>query len=137
YTSAIAQREDQILTDHKAKNELIVRNSSRLFMVFQVIAGILMIIAFKIIYDHVRLRNKTEQALNKSLKETSDYKYALNESSIVSITNEKGIIKHVNDNFCDISKYSRGELIGQAHNIIKSGFHTKEFLQGIWQTLEE
>ena len=137
YTSAIAQREDKILTDHKAKNDLIVRNSSRLFTVFQVIAALLLVVAFKMIYDHIKVRNKTERALNKSLKETSDYKYALNESSIVSITNEKGIIKHVNDNFCDISKYSRGELLGQDHNIIKSGFHTKEFLQGIWQTLEE
>ncbi len=137
YTSAIVQREDQILADHKAKNDLIVRNSSRVFTVFQVIAALLLVVAFKMIYDHIQLRNKTERALNKSLKETSDYKYALNESSIVSITNEKGIIKHVNDNFCDISKYSRGELLGQDHNIIKSGFHTKEFLRGIWHTLEE
>jgi two-component system sensor histidine kinase UhpB len=137
YTLAIEERENEILKQHKAQNVLIVSNSSRLFTVFQVIAGILMLLAFKMIYDHVRLRNKTEQALSKSLRETSDYKYALNESSIVSITNDKGIIKHVNDNFCNISKYSRGELLGQDHNIVQSGFHSKEFLDGIWQVLQQ
>ncbi|HEY5407119.1 MAG TPA: PAS domain S-box protein [Ginsengibacter sp.] len=133
----IEQRENQILTIHKAQNELIVRNSSRLFAVFQFIAAILLLVAFKMIYDHVRLRNKTEQALKKSLKETSDYKYALNESAIVSITDEKGIIKHVNDNFCKISRHTRGELLGQDHKIVNSGYHTKEFMRELWQTLQE
>ncbi len=137
YSLAIRQRENEILDEHKAQSDLIVSNSSRLFMVFQFIAAILMLVAFKIIYDHVQQRNRTEQALSKSLQETSDYKYALNESSIVSITNEKGIIKHVNDNFCNISKYSRAELLGQEYSIIQSGFHTKEFLHGISQTLEQ
>lgn len=137
YSSVIRQRENELLNEHKVQNELIVRNSSRLFMAFQVIAAILMLVAFKIIYDHVQQRNKTEQALGKSLRETSDYKYALNESSIVSITNEKGIIKHVNDNFCNISKYSREELLGKDYSIIQSGFHTKEFLDGLLQTLKQ
>ena len=136
-TSAIEQKENQMFKDYKAQNDLIVRNSSRVFTVFQVIAVILLLVAFKMIYDHIRLRNKAEQALNKSLKETSEYKYALNESSIVSITNKKGIIRHVNDNFCNISKYSRGELLGQDHSIIQSGYHSKEFLDEIWQTLNQ
>jgi PAS domain S-box-containing protein len=133
--SDIEEEENQVLDRQKAEDELIVKNSSRLFTLFQVIAFLLMLAAFKMIYDHVRLRNKIEENLKKSLKEISDYKYALNESSIVAITDEKGIIKHVNDNFCKISKYSREELIGQDHRIINSAFHSKEFIRKLWQTI--
>jgi hypothetical protein len=57
---------------------------------------------------------KLELALLNSLKEINDYKYALDESSIVAITNQKGVITYVNDNFV-FQKYSREELIGQDH----------------------
>jgi PAS domain S-box-containing protein len=76
-----------------------------------------------------------EESLRKSLKETSDYKYALDESSIVAITDQKGIIKYVNNNFCKISKYSAEELIGQDHRIINSGHHSKEFIKNLWGTI--
>ncbi|HVT85186.1 MAG TPA: PAS domain S-box protein [Chitinophagaceae bacterium] len=80
-------------------------------------------------------RKKAEAALIQSLKEVSDYKYAINESSIVAFTDQKGIITHVNDNFCNISKYSREELIGQDHRIINSGYHSKEFIRDLWVTI--
>jgi len=80
-------------------------------------------------------RKKIEENLIHSLKEVSDYKYALDESSIVAITDEAGIIKHVNDNFCEISKYSREELIGNDHRIVNSGFHPKEFIRNMWVTI--
>jgi PAS domain S-box-containing protein len=80
-------------------------------------------------------RKEIEEHLTKSLKEISDYKYAIDESSIVAITDQKGIIKYVNNNFCKISKYSREELIGQDHRIINSGFHPKEFIRNLWVTI--
>jgi PAS domain-containing protein len=64
-----------------------------------------------------------ELALN-SLKEINDYKYALDESSIVAITNQR-VITYVNDNFVRFQKYSREELIGQDHRIVKSGSHPR------------
>ena len=83
----------------------------------------------------ITARKETEQHLEKSLKEISDYKYALDESSIVAITDQKGIIKHVNNNFCKISKYSAEELIGQDHRIINSGYHSKDFIRVLWVTI--
>jgi PAS domain S-box-containing protein len=80
-------------------------------------------------------RKQAEEQLERSLRETSDYRYALNESAIVAITDQKGIIIHANDNFCAISKFDREELIGQDHRIIKSGYHGKEFIQGLWKTI--
>jgi PAS domain S-box-containing protein len=80
-------------------------------------------------------RKNTELKLSQSLREVTDYKFALDEACIVAITDQKGIINYANDNFCAISKYSRDELIGQDHRIINSGHHSKEFIRSIWTTI--
>lgn len=88
-----------------------------------------------IFFKNVTERKKIEINLSHTLKEISDYKFALDEANIVAITDQKGIIHYVNDNFCRISKYSREELIGQDHRIINSGYHSKAFIKEIWSTI--
>ena len=76
-----------------------------------------------------------EETLRRSLKELADIKFALDEAAIVAITDQRGIISFANDRFCEISQYSREELIGQDHRIINSGYHPKEFIRQLWSTI--
>ena len=82
-----------------------------------------------------RLNRQLENQLQLSQTEVLDYKHALDESSIVAITDQKGIITHVNNNFCKISKYSKEELLGQDHRIINSKYHPKELIRDLWVTI--
>lgn len=69
---------------------------------------------------------------NKSLKR---FKGELSENTIVTITDDKGVIKYVNDYFCQVSQYSKDEIIGKTHSLINSGFHTKVFIKDLWDTI--
>ena len=88
-----------------------------------------------IFFKNVSERKNIELNLTRTMQEISHYKFALDEANIVAITDQKGVINYVNDNFCRISKYTRQELIGQDHRIINSGHHSKEFIKQIWLTI--
>ncbi|MDD2847724.1 MAG: PAS domain S-box protein [Desulfuromonadaceae bacterium] len=62
-------------------------------------------------------------------------RHAINQHAIVSATDENGTIVEVNDKFCAISGYSRRELIGKNHRIVKSGIHPDSLYQDMWATI--
>ena len=134
----IANKELLFQNEEKEKRaaELIIANKELLFQNEEKEKRAAeLIIANKELAFQNEEKEKRAAELIIANKVISDYKYALDESSIVATTNQKGIISYANNNLCKISKYSREELIGQDHRLINSGHHSKEFMQNLWSTI--
>ena len=93
--------------------------------------------ALLVLGKDITLERINEQELVTTIKELADFKFALDQSSIVAITDQMGKITYVNDKFCEISKYSRSELIGEDHHILNSGYHTNQFFRDMWRTIRK
>jgi diguanylate cyclase (GGDEF)-like protein/PAS domain S-box-containing protein len=78
--------------------------------------------------------NKNYKSENSNL--LSEYKKAVDLSNIVSKTNPKGVITYVNDKFCEISGYTRDELVGKPHNIIRHPDMSREAFKDLWDTIK-
>ncbi len=83
--------------------------------------------------------NEIQEKKNQKNKMTllKQYQKIIDKSSIISKTDKKGIITYVNDAFCEISGYSREELIGQNHNIVRAKDEPKETFRKLWQTIKK
>lgn len=77
-----------------------------------------------------------EQKIAEKAKEINDIRSALDESSIVSITDKNGVFSFLNSNFCTISKYTKEELIGKNQKII-SGNLSRNFTKKIYKTITD
>jgi PAS domain S-box-containing protein len=74
-------------------------------------------------------------ALQATVVRLEELRYALDQAAIVALTDHRGVITYVNDKFCEISKYSREELLGQDHRIVNSAYHSKDFMRTLWRTI--
>ncbi|MBK8961344.1 MAG: PAS domain-containing protein [Proteobacteria bacterium] len=75
------------------------------------------------------------QALAVTNAELDSLRNALDAHAIVSVTDEFGDIVHANDKFCEISGYTREELLGQNHRLLKSGVHGEETYRQLWNSI--
>jgi len=85
----------------------------------------------RVIDETIETKKEKKALLNMLMA----HRKAIESNIICSITDNKGIITYANDKFCEISKYTRRELLGSTHNIINSGYHTKAFFGNMWQTI--
>jgi PAS domain S-box-containing protein len=81
------------------------------------------------------LRRQHHQEDGATRSQLADFKRALDHAAIVAITDVSGRITYVNDTFCEISGYSREELLGQDHRVVNSSYHSKEFIRELWRTI--
>ncbi|MBN2250100.1 MAG: PAS domain-containing protein [Campylobacterales bacterium] len=68
--------------------------------------------------------------------EAIDEEFKFEQGLIVSSTDLKGIITYANRKFCEIAGYSRGELVGKNHNIVRHPDMPKAAFQELWDTLK-
>ena len=71
----------------------------------------------------------------KIQKEMENYKFALNNTAAVSMTDAKGEIIFVNDSFTLMSRYSMADLLGKNHRILNSNHHSADFWNNLWETI--
>ena len=72
---------------------------------------------------------------HQEIEYLSHLRFAIDQHAIVSIANAAGDIIDVNDKFCEISGYSREELIGKNHRLLKSAEHSPAFFRQMWMTI--
>lgn len=84
-------------------------------------------------YEHKLEKNLIE--LEKQAFNINQYQIALDESYIISMADPDGKIIHVNDNFIKISGYTKEELIGKNHNILRNPLMKDELFADLWQTI--
>lgn len=87
--------------------------------------------------SRARTLNTMNNNLFTALRELENQQFALDQHAIVSITNINGTIIYVNEKLCDISGYTRFELIGKDHRILNSGLHDKDFFKEMWTVISE
>lgn len=90
---------------------------------------------FLVVFHHVKDSSRVNKQQSYRIHELVDLKFALDESTIVVFTNQKGVITYVNEKFCEVSKYTAEELIGKDHRIINSNYHSKDFFAVLWRTI--
>ena len=83
----------------------------------------------------VRQKEESQKDLHAALTDLAHQKFALDQHAIVSITDVNGVITYANDKFCEISGYSRPEILGKSHRMIKSGAHHRSFYADMWSTI--
>lgn len=114
------------LKKQKNKEDSLIRKYLLLSLVF-------LILYIIIIYIREAISKKE---IEKLKKEVEQFVGVLNESTIVSKTDIDGKIIFVNDKFCKVSGYTKDELVGQSHNIVRHPDMPKEVFANLWKTIK-
>ena len=89
------------------------------------------------VLSKITVKLKLKKQVETNLWFLEQYQEATNNSSIVSKTDLRGVITYVNDAFCELSEYSRENLIGLSHNIVRHPKNPKSLYSNMWKTIKK
>lgn len=131
-----------ILADYSRITEIIVAREQakrKTLLTVIVVAAILIVISIFYSFSAARKSSKQVREKNKEINgiinDLNVLQYAFDQHSIVAVTDASGKITRVNEKFCELSGYSKSELLGNDHRIINSGYHTKQFFSDMWEKI--
>ncbi len=138
YQSELGDHENlnQQLTDLKSEVTASLRVSA-LWGGGGVLAGLIVLAMGRWLDKSRRKMIQMQKIESKLMRDLEIQKYALDQHSIVSISDIKGNIVYANDKLCELTGYARDELIGKNHRILKSGEHPPEFYRDLWKTIAQ
>ncbi|NVO05105.1 MAG: PAS domain S-box protein, partial [Rhodoferax sp.] len=93
------------------------------------------LVGFMEIGTDITLQKQTQHQLEAAMRDARALLDTVEMHAIVSSTDAAGTITDVNDAFCQLSGYSREELIGQNHKLLHSQVHSPAFWANLWQTI--
>lgn len=79
---------------------------------------------------------KEKKEEKENLRIQKQFTDLVDRNSIISKTDRNGIITFVNDNFCKISEYSKDELLGKTHSLVRHPDNSKEIYDDLWNTIK-
>jgi len=124
-------------TDPSSSEHLAAINAGADDVIVMPVAPDHLIAAVSARVSRARTLNSINRDLYSALRELENQQFALNQHAIVSITNINGTIVYVNDKLCEISGYTKAELIGYDHDVLNSGYHEQAYFQGMWDTVSQ
>ncbi|MGE4267847.1 MAG: cache domain-containing protein [Deferribacterales bacterium] len=116
------------------KQAILGTSKKELYSNIALIAVLLLFSLAASIFVFRRMR-EVEDKQTKILNDLKQYKFIMDESSIVSMTDPSGVITYVNDQFCTISGYTREQLTGHKHNILRHPDTPSEYFAELWKTI--
>lgn len=89
-------------------------------------------------HEHIEhLLADSEAVVKEQTKELKRYIEIIDKNVITSKTDTKGIITYASHAFCEVSGYTKEELIGKPHNIVRHQDTPQEIFKDMWETLEK
>lgn len=129
YTSALDQR-------IKAHNRDLLTDTHRRARIGIIVVLINLFLGFVIAYITNRYVRRIEAKREHHLKQLQQYSDLLDELCLVSKGDLEGNITYANDKFCEVSGYTREEMLGHPHNIVRHPSVPKSVFKRMWQRIQ-